>query len=350
MNGNLIVEALRSSSVPPVVVAELSGNHRGELDHALALVDAAADSGADAVKLQTYRPDTITIDSRDDRFLITEGLWAGRYLTDLYAEAMTPWEWHPALADRAAEHGMALFSSPFDETAVDFLEASIDPPLHKIASFELNHFPLLRKVAQTGKPAAASVGASTSKEIEEAVALLRTEGCPLVVLLQCVSQYPADPKDFHLASLVELAAKFDVLSGLSDHSSGHVVPVVATTLGARLIEKHLVLDRNDGSIDAGFSMEPHEFRDMVDAVHSAHASLGERRIGLKDGNDPSRRFRRSILVSSSIRKGEELTPENLRIARPSDGLSPARWDEVLGKAAACAMEPGHPLALGDWVE
>jgi sialic acid synthase SpsE len=165
-----------------------------------------------------------------------------------------------------------------------------------------------------------------------------------------VSQYPADPKDFNLASLVELAAKFDVLSGLSDHSSGHVVPVVATTLGARLIEKHLVLDRNDGSIDAGFSMEPHEFRDMVDAVHSAHASLGERRIGLKDGNDPSRRFRRSILVSSSIRKGEELTPENLRIARPSDGLSPARWDEVLGKAAACAMEPGHPLALGDWVE
>ena len=350
MNGNLIVEALRSTSVPPVVVAELSGNHRGELDHALALVDAAADSGADAVKLQTYRPDTITIDSRDDRFLITEGLWAGRYLADLYAEAMTPWEWHPALAERAAEHGMALFSSPFDETAVDFLEESIDPPLHKIASFELNHFPLLRKVARTGKPVAASVGASTGDEITEAVSLLRTEGCPLVVLLQCVSQYPADPKDFHLSSLARLSAKFDVVSGVSDHSSGHVVPVVATTLGARLIEKHLVLDRNDGSIDAGFSMEPSEFREMVDAVHSAHAALGEPRIGLKDRNHPSRRFRRSILVSSSIRKGEELTTENLRVARPADGLSPARWDEVIGKEAACDMEPGHPLESGDWLE
>jgi len=350
MNGNLIVEALRSSSVPPVVVAELSGNHRGELDRALDLVDAAASSGADAVKLQTYRADTITIDSRDDRFLITEGLWSGRYLTDLYEEAMTPWEWHPTLAERAAEHGIALFSSPFDESAVDFLEESIDPPLHKIASFELNHFPLLRKVAQTGKPVAASVGASTGDEIAEAVSFLRTEGCPLIVLLQCVSQYPADPKEFHLSSLDELAAEFDVVSGLSDHSSGHIVPVVATALGARLIEKHLVLDRKDGSIDAGFSMEPSEFLNMVDAVHSAHAALGEPRIGLIDGNHPSRRFRRSILVSGSIRKGEKLTTQNLRVARPSDGLSPAWWDEVIGKVASCDMEPGHPLASEDWLE
>ncbi|MBT3569489.1 MAG: pseudaminic acid synthase, partial [Opitutae bacterium] len=261
-----------------------------------------------------------------------------------------PWEWHPALAERAAEHGMALFSSPFDETAVDFLEESIDPPLHKIASFELNHYPLLRKVARTGKPVAASVGASTGDEITEAVSLLRTEGCPLVVLLQCVSQYPADPKDFHLSSLARLSAKFDVVSGVSDHSSGHVVPVVATTLGARLIEKHLVLDRNDGSIDAGFSMEPSEFREMVDAVHSAHSALGEPKIGLNDRNHPSRRFRRSILVSGSIRKGEKLSTENLRVARPADGLSPARWDEVIGKEAACDMEPGHPLEPGDWVE
>ena len=345
-----MIEALRSPSVPPVVVAELSGNHRGELDRALALVDASADAGADAVKLQTYRPDTITIDSRTDRFLISEGLWAGRYLADLYKEAMTPWEWHPALAERAAERGMALFSSPFDETAVDFLEESVNPPLHKIASFELNHFPLLRKIAQTGKPVAASVGASTHEEIDEAVALLRSEGCPLIILLQCVSQYPADPKDFNLSSLTELAAKFDLVSGLSDHSSGFVVPVVATSLGARLIEKHLVLDRNDGSIDAGFSMEPNEFRNMVDAVRSAHASLGEPKIGLQDENHPSRRFRRSILVSGSIRKGERLTAENLRVARPADGLSPARWDEVIGKEAACDMEPGHPLVSGDWVD
>ena len=334
----------------PFIIAEISANHNGNIDIAKQTILAAKKYGADAVKLQTYRPDTITIDSRDDRFLITEGLWAGRYLADLYAEAMTPWEWHPALAERAAEHGMALFSSPFDETAVDFLEESIDPPLHKIASFELNHYPLLRKVARTGKPVAASVGASTGDEIAEAVSLLRTEGCPLVILLQCVSQYPADPKDFHLSSLAGLSAKFDVVSGVSDHSSGHVVPVVATTLGARLIEKHLVLDRNDGSIDAGFSMEPSEFREMVDAVHSAHSALGEPKIGLNDRNHPSRRFRRSILVSCSIRKGEKLSTENLRVARPADGLSPARWDEVIGKEAACDMEPGHPLESGDWVE
>lgn len=350
MIGPLVLEALRSSEQPPLVVAELSGNHGGELGRALDLIDAAAASGADAVKLQTYRPDTITVEVRDERFLIKDGLWSGRYLTDLYAEAMTPWKWHPALAERAAERDMALFSSPFDESAVDFLEDNLDPPLYKIASYELNHFPLLRKVAGTGKPVVASVGASTHEEITESVDLLRAEGCPLVVLLQCVSEYPADPKDFRLTSIPKLAEEFEVVPGLSDHSPGHIVPVVATALGARLIEKHLVLDREDGSIDAGFSMEPAEFQEMADAVRQAHASLGEAGVGVRDTNSPSRRFRRSILVTSPIRKGEPLTVDNLRVARPADGLSPARWDEVLGQIAARDMGVGHPLAEGDWTE
>ena len=341
-------ERIADESAPPFIVAELSGNHGGELDQALALVDAAAASGADAVKLQTYRPELITVEAREERFLIKEGLWAGRYLHDLYAEAMTPWEWHPALAERAAERDMFLFSSPFDETAVDFLEESIDPPLYKISSFELNHLPLLRKVGRTGKPVAASVGASTREEIGPAVEVLRGEGCPLVVLLQCVSDYPADPKDFNLSSIPGLAEAFVVSTGLSDHSPGHVAAVAATALGARLIEKHITLNREDGAIDAGFSMEPAEFREMADAVRVAHAAIGQPRAGV-DANAPSRRFRRSILVAQPIRKGELFTAGNLRVARPGDGLDPARWDEALGKTAAGDLPVGHPLAEGDWI-
>ncbi|MFP6855563.1 MAG: pseudaminic acid synthase [Opitutales bacterium] len=338
---------LVDENASPVIVAELSGNHAGDLDRALALVDAAANNGADAVKLQTYRPELITIESRDERFLIQKGLWAGRYLYDLYTEAMTPWEWHPVLAKRASEHDLFLFSSPFDETAVDFLEKSIDPPLHKIASFELNHLPLLKKVARTGKVVAVSVGVAGRDEIEIAVNVLREEGCPLVVLLQCVSEYPAEPASFNLASIPNLAETFRVTVGLSDHSLGHVAAVAATSLGARLIEKHLVLDREDGSIDAGFSMEPTEFGEMAAATRVAHAALGSSGIGVAD-DVPARRFRRSILVAHPICKGEPLTDLNLRVARPGDGLDPARWEEVLGKKATSDLPIGHPLSDGDW--
>ncbi len=340
-------ERIADELVPPFLVAELSGNHGGDLDRALSLIDAAAESGADAVKLQTYRPELITVEAREERFQIKEGLWAGRYLHDLYQEAMTPWEWHPVLAKRAAERGLALFSSPFDETAVDFLEESIDPPLHKIASPELNHLPLLRKVAQTGKPVAASVGASTDREIAAAVDVLRAEGCPLMLLLQCVSQYPAEPKDFHLAAIPAMAGQFEVVTGLSDHSPGHVVAVAATALGVRLIEKHLVLDREDGSIDGGFSMEPDEFRDLANAIGLSHAALGNPSLGI-EADAPARRFRRSILVARPIARGEMLSAENLRVARPGDGLDPARWEEVLGKTATADFSVGHPLAEGDW--
>ena len=341
------IERICDEQSPPFLVAELSGNHGGDLDRALGLVDAAADSGADAVKLQTYRPELITVEGRDERFLIKEGLWKGRYLHDLYTEAMTPWDWHAELAQKAGERGMTLFSSPFDETAVDFLEQSIDPPLYKIASFELNHLPLLRKVAQTGKPVAASAGASTRDEIATAVELLREEGCPLVILLQCVSQYPAHPEDFHLSSIPRLIEEFGIKAGLSDHSPGSVAPIAATALGARLIEKHLVLDRSDGSIDAGFSMEPQEFKEMTAAVRLAHAALGQASVGV-DEHSPGRRFRRSILVSQPIREGDAFTPRNLRVARPGDGLDPARWEEVLGKTALRDLPLGHPLSEDDW--
>ena len=347
MNGRELVETLRSQSLPPVVVAELSGNHGGDLSRAMALVDAAAEAGADAVKLQTYKPETITVEARTEPFLLKEGLWTGRYLADLYAEAMTPWEWHEPLADRARERGVALFSSPFDETAVDFLEETISPPLHKIASFELNHFPLLRKVAHTGKPVVASTGASKEEEVAEAVSLLRAEGCSLVILLQCVSEYPADPAEFQLSGIPKLREDFGALPGLSDHSPGSVVPVAATALGARLVEKHFVLDREDGSVDAGFSMEPEEFKAMADAVRLAHASLGESWVGLRDSQAGSRRFLRSIWVVKPVRTGEVFSTENLRVARPSDGLSPARWEEVLGKRAARDLERGHPLSEED---
>ncbi len=340
-------ERIADDLASPFLVAELSGNHGGDLDRALALIDAAAESGADAVKLQTYRPELITVEAREERFQIKEGLWAGRYLHDLYQEAMTPWEWHPALAERAAERGLALFSSPFDETAVDFLEKSIDPPLHKIASPELNHIPLLSKVAQTGKPVAASVGASTEREIGAAVDVLRAEGCPLVLLLQCVSQYPADPKDFNLAAIPAMAEQFEVVTGLSDHSPGHLVAVAATALGVRMIEKHLVIDRGDGSIDAGFSMEPDEFRDLANAVGLSHAALGTPSPGI-EADTPARRFRRSVLVARPIARGEAFSVENLRVARPGDGLDPARWEEVLGKTATADFAVGHPLAEGDW--
>ncbi|MBL62050.1 MAG: pseudaminic acid synthase [Opitutae bacterium] len=348
MTPDVCLDRLSDEKAAPFLVAELSGNHGGDLERAYDLVDAAADSGADAVKLQTYRPDTITVEARDDRFLIEEGLWAGRYLHDLYSEAMTPWDWHGPLAEKAAQRDLFLFSSPFDETAVDFLEDTIDPPLHKIASFELNHAPLLRKVARTGKPVAASVGVSTHSEIASAVETLKGEGCPLVLLLQCVSEYPADPRNFNLSAMPEMAAEFEVEVGLSDHSPGHLAAVAATALGARLIEKHLVLGREDGAIDAGFSMEPDEFKEMTAAVRLAHAALGSSRAGVEP-DSPVRRFRRSILVAQPIRRGETLTSENLRVARPGDGLDPARWEEILGKSATGDFSIGHPLGEADWV-
>ena len=344
-----LLDHLRDSNLPPIVVAELSGNHGGDLDKAIELIDRAAESGADAIKLQTYKPETITVEGRDDRFLLKKGLWAGKYLSELYADAMTPWEWHVPLAERSARHGLPLFSSPFDESAVDFLEETLDPQLYKVASFELNHYPLLKRIARTGKPVLASTGVSTSEEIERALQMLREHGCPEIVLLHCVSEYPAKPEDFHLLDMPRLGERHGTFFGLSDHSLGHTVAIAATVLGGRVIEKHFALDREEDSIDGAFSMLPLEFGEMAEAVRVAHASVDPSPVSAENTDSPAKGsfFKRSILVAENIAQGETLTAQNLRVARPGDGMCPSRWEQVLGQRASRELAVGHPLLEED---
>jgi pseudaminic acid synthase len=333
---------------PPLLIAELSANHRQRLDEAHKLIDAAADAGADAVKLQTYTPDTITLPARTPAFRVGKGLWDGRYLYDLYGEAMTPWEWHAELAAHARRRGLICFSTPFDESAVDFIEREMKPPVYKIASFEVNHLPLLRKVGAVRKPVIMSTGMATEKEIATAVRTLRIAGCPALVLLKCVSAYPTRAEDFNLRSLVALREKFRVPAGLSDHTMSDEVALGATALGAVAIEKHFTLNRADGGVDSGFSLEPAEFKRMAHAVRTLHAALGSDRLGPTAQDRGQRLFRRSIFVARDVARGATLTIENLRIVRPADGLDPARWEEVLGRTARRALKAGHPLRTGDW--
>ncbi|RME70246.1 MAG: pseudaminic acid synthase [Verrucomicrobia bacterium] len=334
---------------PPFLVAELSANHRQQKAHALALIDAAADAGADAIKLQTYTPDTLTLPARTRPFRLGKGLWEGRYLHDLYREAMTPWEWHAELAAHARARGLLAFSTPFDETAVDFLEREMRPPAYKIASFEINHLPLLRRVGATGRPVILSTGMATEPEIATAVQTLRAAGCPALLLLKCVSSYPARPADFNLRAIGTLHDRFRAPVGLSDHTLSDEVALGAVALGASLIEKHLTLRRDDGGIDAGFSLEPAEFRRMATAVRTLHAALGADTLGPSRQDRSQRRFRRSIFVAADVAPGEILTAENLRIVRPADGLDPRHWDEVLGRRARRRLKAGTPLRQGDWL-
>lgn len=337
-----IVGRILDRDQPPLVVAEMSGNHGGSLQKALNLVDAAFQAGADALKLQTYKPETITVRGNDNRFIIKEGLWSGKSLSELYEEAMTPWEWHSQIFEKAKSLGMFCFSSPFDESAVDFLESELNPPVYKIASFELNHYPLLKKIARLGKPVIASVGVSSEEEVRTALEILKENGSPEIFLLHCVSEYPAQPSDFCLNLMPELGQTHGVVFGLSDHSLGHLVSVAATALGARLIEKHLCLDRELSSVDGGFSMLPNEFAEMTSSVHCTYKST----IGKKLPSNPAF-YKRSILISEPVRKGDFLDEKNLRIARPGDGLCPSKWEQVLGSKATKDMEVGHPLSLDD---
>lgn len=333
---------------PPFLIAELSANHRQQIKNARALIDAAAAAGADAVKLQTYSPDTITLPARTPDFRVGRGLWQGRYLHDLYAEAMTPWEWHADLAKHARQRGLILFSTPFDETAVNFLEKTIRPPVYKIASFEVNHLPLLRRVGATGKPVIMSTGMATVPEIRTALRALRTTGCPSIVLLKCVSAYPSDPRDFNLRSMTTMQKKFRTPVGLSDHTMTDEVALGAIALGGCVIEKHLTIDRAQGGIDSGFSLEPHEFKRLADAVRALHLALGSTAIGPTKQDIGQRRFRRSIFVARDVAAGEKLTAENLRIVRPATGLSPAQWDRVLGRTARQSLKAGAPLSATDF--
>lgn len=330
---------------PPYVIAELSGNHRGDIAQALALIDAARDAGADAIKLQTYTADTITIAHDGPGFRLTSGPWAGRTLHDLYQEAHTPWDWHPTLFAHARGLGLAAFSSPFDPTAVDFLEG-LDVPAYKIASFELVDLPLIERVARTGKPVILSTGLASLGEIAEAVDTIRAaaDGRP-PILLHCTSGYPTPISEVDLRTIPHLGATFGTSIGLSDHTRGVAVPIAAVALGAVLIEKHLTLRRADGGPDAAFSLEPDEFKTMADACRDAWAALGRADYARKPSEAPNAGLRRSLYVVADVPAGTILGPEHVRSIRPSGGLPPKHWPDVLGRKATRALTRGEPV---DW--
>jgi len=329
---------------PVYIVAELSANHNGSIEQAQKIVEAAKDAGADAVKLQTYTPDTITIASEREPFRIGGGtLWDGKTLHELYGEAYMPWDWQPKLKRVAEGVGMQCFSSAFDESAVDFLE-TMNVPAHKVASCELVDLPLIEKMAATGKPLIMSTGMATLEEIEEAVATARNAGAKQVALLKCTSAYPAPAEEMNLRTIPELARRFGVPVGLSDHTMDVAVPVVAVSLGACLIEKHLTLSRAEGGLDSGFSLEPSEFTAMVEAVRTAERAMGNIHFGVSEREASSRIFRRSLFVVRDLKRGEKFTAENVRSIRPGHGLHTRHLGEVLGKTAASDIVQGTPVS------
>lgn len=328
---------------PPYIIAEMSGNHNGEIARAIKLIDAAAAAGADAVKMQTYTADSMTIDSKAPGFVIEGGLWAGRSLYDLYQEAATPYEWHATLFEHARKRGIALFSSPFDRHAVKMLD-DLGAPAFKIASFELNDLPLIRYAASFGKPLIMSTGLANLAEIEEAVATAREAGAAGVVLLHCVSAYPSDPRESNLRTIPHLAQAFNTPAGLSDHTHGTAVPTAAVALGAAVIEKHLCLARADGGVDSAFSLEPAEFRELVVAARTAFDCLGHVTYGPTPGEGKGRDYRRSLYAVQDIAAGAAFTLDNVRSIRPGLGLPPKHLDTVLSGRATRAIKRGEPLA------
>jgi pseudaminic acid synthase len=328
---------------PVYVVAELSANHNQDFKQAAQIIEAAKKAGADAVKLQTYTPDTMTVRCDREQFRIAGGtLWDGRLLYDLYGEACTPWDWQPKLQQVANEIGLDLFSTPFDATAVDFLER-MGVPAHKVASFELVDIPLIQKIAATGKPMIMSTGMATVEEIEEAVKTASDAGATQIALLKCTSAYPASPDDMNLRTIPELERKFKVPVGLSDHTTGIAVPVAAVALGACIIEKHLTLSRSRGGPDSAFSLEPHEFKDMVDAVRAAERAMGEVHFGVSAQEASSRIFRRSLFVVQDLAQGQIFTADNVRSIRPAHGLHTRYLPEIIGKRASRDIQCGTPL-------
>lgn len=328
---------------PVWMIAELSANHHQDFEQAVRLIHAAKAAGADAIKLQTYTADTITIRCDRPEFRAAGGtLWDGKLLHDLYQEAYTPWEWQPKLKTIANDLGMELFSSAFDATAVDFLDR-MDVPCHKVASFELVDIPLIQKMARTGKPLLISTGMGTLAEITEAVQSARTAGAKEIALFKCTSGYPADPKEMNLRTIPDLAARMKAPVGLSDHTHGIAVPVAAVGLGACMIEKHFTLSRSIKGPDSEFSLEPQEFKAMVDAVRAAEKALGTVHYGVSPREEKSRVFRRSLFAVADIRKGDVLSSDNVRSIRPANGLHPRYLPEILGKRAACDIARGTPL-------
>ncbi len=328
---------------PPYIVAEMSGNHNGEIGRAKALIDAAKAAGADAVKLQTYTADTITIDHDGPGFLVHGGLWDGRRLYELYQEAHTPWDWHAELFEHARKVGISIFSSPFDPTAVELLEG-LGAPAYKIASFELIDIPLIEQCAATGKPLVMSTGLASPDEIAEAVAAARGAGSGGMILLHCTSAYPAPMSDMNLVTIPHLAQTHGVVVGLSDHTMGVAASVAAVSLGASFIEKHFTLSRAEGGVDSAFSLEPHELERLVKEARDAWEALGVLKHGELRSEDSSRDHRRSLYVVADVRKGELITGQNVRSIRPGLGLPPKYLPQVLGKRAAQDLARGTPLA------
>lgn len=328
----------------PFIIAEMSGNHNQSLDRALQIVQAAAEAGADAIKLQTYTADTMTLDLRHGLFNIEDdkSLWKGYNLYDLYKLAYTPWEWHKPIMDKANELGMICFSSPFDATAVDFLE-ELEVPVYKVASFENTDHPLLKKIASTGKPVIMSTGLTTASDIDESVQVLRENGCRELILLKCTSTYPATPETSNLNTIPHLSKLFNCHVGLSDHTMGIGAPIAAVALGARVIEKHFTLSRADGGVDSTFSLEPAELKSLVIESERAFLAMGEIQYGIQEVEKNSRRFKRSIYVAEDISAGETYTEQNLRVIRPGDGLEPKYFEKVLGKKAKQDLKKGAAL-------
>lgn len=330
---------------PVYVIAELSANHGQDFDQAVRIIRAMKESGADAVKVQTYTADTLTIPCSNEYFRIGGGtLWDGRTLHDLYQEAYMPWAWQPKLQAVTEELGMDFFSTPFDDSAVDFLEA-MAVPVHKVASFELVDLPLLRKIASTKKPIIASTGMATQDEIAEAVKTLREGGCSQLALLKCTSAYPALPEEMNLRTIPDISARFGVPAGLSDHTMGHTVPVAAVALGACIVEKHFTLDRKVPGPDSTFSLEPAEFKAMVEAIRVTEKALGKVNYEVSANESKSRQFRRSLFVVADVKAGEAFTTKNVRSIRPGHGLHTRHLGEIIGKAAAKNITGGTPL---DW--
>lgn len=329
----------------PFIIAEMSGNHNQSLARAFEIVDAAAEAGAHALKLQTYTADTITMKGA---YTINDpnSLWNGKELHDLYKEAYTPWDWHKPIFERAKQKGLIAFSSPFDETAVDFLE-DLGVPAYKIASFENTHHPLIRKVARTGKPVIISTGVSSIGDIDDAVRILREEGCEDFILLKCTSTYPASPENTNLLTIPHLSQLHNCIVGLSDHTMGVGASVASVALGARVIEKHFTLRRADGGVDSAFSLEPAELKTLVVESERAFLALGEIKYGIQKAEEKSLFFKRSIYVSKDIKAGEAFSEENIKIIRPGDGLQPKFWNEVLGRKALKNLTKGKPLTKED---
>jgi pseudaminic acid synthase len=344
MNDIRIENHIIGTTHKPFIIAEMSGNHNQSLERALKIIEAAANAGVQAVKLQTYTPDTMTIDTKGGLFDINDetSLWAGRNLYDLYKEAHTPWEWHKPIFDKAKSLGMVVFSTPFDESAVDFLE-SLDVPAYKVASFENTDWPLLKKIAKTGKPVIMSTGLAKLSDIDEAVNILRSNGCCELVLLKCTSTYPATPENTHLNTIPHLRQMFNCHVGLSDHTMGIGAAIASVALGACVVEKHFTLNRADGGVDSTFSIEPDELKALVIESERAFLSLGKVYYGVQKEEEKSLRFKRSLYVVNDIKSGEKFDSTNLRVIRPGDGLQPKYYETILGKKASKDIKAGTPL-------